>query len=249
MNCLECNFKYCKTEGQDCNGLHDAMVERYQDIDTKTLYTHADQLVAGGRAGTLARLEEIAEFAKLQHYEMIGIAYCFGVENLAKKTAVYLKSQNLKVRSFRCSMNGLRENEISPELTSHVNCNPIGQAEAINRESIDFVIEMGLCLGHDVLFHQALKKPMSHFYFFCVVLVLNWIAFVGHASTQDAQAKQSGTMDFLFRIPFIALDGQAFTHASQWVQVFGLTRIRNSENCSTSHPIRPKGQKRWHQGR
>ena len=42
-----------------------------------------------------------------------------------------------------------------------VNCNPIGQAKAVNKSRADLVIEMGLCLGHDILFHQYLEKPFT----------------------------------------------------------------------------------------
>ncbi|HAR64215.1 MAG: hypothetical protein DKM50_09515 [Candidatus Margulisiibacteriota bacterium] len=39
----------------------------------------------------------------------------------------------------------------------------MGQAGAINKDDVAFVLEMGLCLGHEVLFHQHLKKPFTVF--------------------------------------------------------------------------------------
>ena len=139
------------------------MVALYQNEPKKETYLHADELVSGGKAGTLSRLEEIAQFCKAEQYTTIGIAYCYSMESLAEKTSDYLKAQGLNVRSYRCTVNGIRECQINASLGHSVNCNPLGQAQAINREDVDFVVEMGLCLGHDVLFHQHLKKPFTVF--------------------------------------------------------------------------------------
>jgi uncharacterized metal-binding protein len=43
---------------------------------------------------------------------------------------------------------GLRERKGA----SHFACNPIMQAEVLNREKTDLNVIVGLCLGHDVLF-------------------------------------------------------------------------------------------------
>ena len=72
-----------------------------------------------------------------------------------------LKAAGIRVLSFRCTVNGIKESEISENMSGGVNCNPIGQAEAVNRSKAELVVEMGLCLGHDILFHQYLKKPFT----------------------------------------------------------------------------------------
>ena len=74
-----------------------------------------------------------------------------------------MKAAGQNVRSYRCTINGIRENEVHESLGSAVGCNPVGQALSINQEEIDFVVEMGLCLGHDVLFHETLKVPYTVF--------------------------------------------------------------------------------------
>jgi uncharacterized metal-binding protein len=40
-------------------------------------------------------------------------------------------------------------------------CNPITQAEILNKEKVDFAIMLGLCLGHDTLFIKHCKVPMT----------------------------------------------------------------------------------------
>ena len=40
-------------------------------------------------------------------------------------------------------------------------CNPIAQAEIINEEKPDWVILLGLCVGHDTLFLKYCKQPVT----------------------------------------------------------------------------------------
>ena len=161
MNCLSCDNKNCKLNGKDCNGAHDEIVGLYKSTGAVPLYENADELVAGGRAGTLSRVDEIIEFSKLQGYKSIGIAYCFSMEKQAVTLKDRLDDSGFRVLSFRCTVNGIRESEISCSLKGGVNCNPSGQAKSVNESKADLVIEMGLCLGHDILFHQHLKNPFT----------------------------------------------------------------------------------------
>ncbi len=161
MNCLLCNTKECKVSGKDCNDRHDEIVAEYREAPLRSLYKSADELVAGGRAGTLSRLDEIIEFSRLQGYRRIGLAYCYSMEDWAGEVRKILKDAGFSVSSIRCTVNGVREEEVVPGLKDSVNCNPIGQAEAVNESDADLVIEMGLCLGHDIIFHQYVRKPLT----------------------------------------------------------------------------------------
>ncbi len=163
MNCVKCSTKSCKSDGKDCTGAHDEMLEVYSHDHFHSTYLNSDKLVAGGKAGNLSRLEEIAEFCELQEYETVGIAYCYSMEDLAKETADYLTSSGIKIHSYRCTLGGIRENEIDSSMGKSVNCNPVGQALALKKDGIDLVVEMGLCLGHDVMFHEALEVPHTVF--------------------------------------------------------------------------------------
>lgn len=161
MNCIKCHSKACKVEGKDCIGNRNSTLKEYQSTNNHQLYSNADQLVADGRAGTLSRVEELIEFIKLQNYQSVALAYCYALENIAVHLSFLLSKKKIKVESMRCTLGGIREEEILKNEKSSVNCNPIGQAQALNESQVDFVIEIGLCLGHDVLFHQYLKKPFT----------------------------------------------------------------------------------------
>ncbi|MBN2737264.1 MAG: DUF1847 domain-containing protein [Spirochaetales bacterium] len=161
MNCLSCSSKACKKEAKDCNQLKGEILPLYHQSGEQRDYQIADNLVSGGKAGKLTRVEELLLYIQQQEYKSVAIAYCYSMEEQAKQFMNYLKQNAIKTSSFRCTINGIQEKEIGISQKESVNCNPIGQAEAINRSKAEMVIEMGLCLGHDILFHQYLKKPFT----------------------------------------------------------------------------------------
>ncbi|MEN8904479.1 MAG: DUF1847 domain-containing protein [Clostridiales bacterium] len=161
MNCINCKTKSCKIEYKDCNLNKENVLAEYSNKEIHGLYKTADNLVSNGKAGELSRIEELIEFINENNYNLVSIAYCFSMENQVKFLSDIFKENNIKTTSIRCTINGIKENEILSNNKENVNCNPIGQAKAINNSSADFVIEMGLCLGHDVLFHKYIKKPFT----------------------------------------------------------------------------------------
>lgn len=60
---------------------------RHGEAGNQKVIQAAAELVDHGRAGTLSRLEETIEFAKLMDYKRIGLAYCYGKEGEAKAMA------------------------------------------------------------------------------------------------------------------------------------------------------------------
>lgn len=163
MDCLKCSSKACKTEKKDCTGGREETIRGYRDAGLSATFGNADALVAHGRAGTLSRIEEIVEYCTLQGYKKIALAYCYSMEDLAAKVSSFFRGRDFNVLSYRCTIQGIQEKEINNDLGESVACNPAGQAETINRENAEFVIEMGLCLGHDVIFHRYLEKPFTVF--------------------------------------------------------------------------------------
>ena len=126
--------------------------------------------------------QELIEFCHSQNYSHIGLAYCFGMESLAGEIREKMQAEGLNIIPARCSMGGVKEREIDREkATESYSCNPAGQAAFLN-ERADFVIEMGLCLGHDVIFHQELKVP------FTVLLVKDRV--YGHAPLEGIRNYQ-----------------------------------------------------------
>lgn len=161
LNCLDCKSKSCKLKGTDCFGLHDKSIEKYREEGGLETVKSSSALIDNGRAGLLSRFQEVIEFCKLQGYGKIGLAYCYGMETLAEDVRRKMTGQGLNLIPARCTMGGVKEAEIDSDKNNEViSCNPAGQALFLN-DRTDFVIEMGLCLGHDVLFHKALEVPFT----------------------------------------------------------------------------------------
>lgn len=160
-NCLTCSSKACKVKGADCFDVHGISCEVYERDDVNRLVKDSSKLVDNGRAGELSRFQEVVEFCKLQGYKSVGLAYCFGLESVAQTVREKMESAGIRIVPARCTMGGIKEREIDDEKsTEAISCNPAGQAHFLN-ERVDFVIELGLCLGHDVIFHQELNVPFT----------------------------------------------------------------------------------------
>ncbi len=172
-NCLDCNSKACKTHGADCFGLKESSIGFYLRDEINSTVKNSSELIDNGRAGTLSRFQEVIEFIKLQEYKQVGLAYCFGLEPLAQTIRDIFETEQINTIPARCTMGGVKESAIDSDKSGEaISCNPAGQAKFLN-ERADFVIELGLCLGHDVLFHHELTVP------FTVLLVKDRV--YGHA--------------------------------------------------------------------
>jgi uncharacterized metal-binding protein len=172
-SCLDCTSKACKTAGADCFGLREKSIGFYVRDEINPTVKNSSKLVDNGRAGELSRFQEVVEFCKLQNYSQVGLAYCFGLEPLAETIRTILEEEGIVTLPARCTMGGVKESAIDDEKSGDaISCNPAGQAHFLN-ERADFVIELGLCLGHDVLFHRELTVP------FTVLLVKDRV--YGHA--------------------------------------------------------------------
>lgn len=156
MDCSKCTEKGCRVS-QPCIDRSVEYIHTYHTEEAQTVTRAASILVDDGRAGTLSRLEEIAEYAKLKEYRVLGVAYCYGMENEAGLLREYLQKEGFRMVMVSCTVDGVPECEVNTTKTGHsVSCNPIGQANALSKSGAEFTILMGLCLGHDILIQKNL---------------------------------------------------------------------------------------------
>jgi len=165
MNCTTCSDKVCRKSQTSCEQEvfgKTEVIDHYQDQNTREIVKAAAELVDAGRAGTLSRIEEIIEYAKLMKYQKIGIAYCYGMEQYAKAIETLLTDEWFDVSAVSCSVGGLKQSEVNDSSCIHkVSCNPLGQAEQLNSEEIDLTLVVGICLGHDILLNRNLKMDFT----------------------------------------------------------------------------------------
>ena len=105
------------------------------------------------------RVEETVEFAQRMNYKRLGLAFCGGVTQEASHLSTILKNNDFIVVSVMCKVGRVPKERIGLKaedkiLKDHfeVICNPIAQAEILNRSATELNIMMGLCVGHDALF-------------------------------------------------------------------------------------------------
>jgi uncharacterized metal-binding protein len=115
------------------------------------------------------RIREISEFAKKIGAKKIGMAFCSGLSDEATRANAILQGHDLEIVSVICSCGGIDKEEVgipaeykirSPE-NFESTCNPILQADLLNQAGTDFNVIVGLCVGHDMLFTQNSKAPVT----------------------------------------------------------------------------------------
>ena len=122
-----------------------------------------------GRRTRNPRIVELIQFAHKMGYKKLGLAFCTGLTNEARIVTEILENQGFQVVSARCKMGAVPKEKIGikPEekiggpSSCEMMCNPIAQAAVLNSEKVDMAILLGLCLGHDTLFMQNCRVPMT----------------------------------------------------------------------------------------
>jgi uncharacterized metal-binding protein len=107
------------------------------------------------------RIQEIIEFARRMGYRRLGIVFCDGLRREAGAVAKVLRKQGFEVVSAVCKAGGIPKEEIGLRQEEKIligeeenMCNPLAQAELMNRAKTEFNILIGLCVGHDSLFFR-----------------------------------------------------------------------------------------------
>lgn len=166
MNCTACNIKSCRIT-EACNAQKidtETILEKYHEAENQAIVQSAAELVDNGRAGSLSRLDEIIEFAKLQGYKKLGLAYCYGMEPEAAVAAKIIRDAGVPVSAVSCTVGAMAQNAVNDKSDLQgVSCNPISQAEQMNVEGVDLAVTMGLCLGHDILFQKTVNADVVPF--------------------------------------------------------------------------------------
>ena len=114
------------------------------------------------------RVEDTIALAKLMNYQNIGIATCIGLLEETNRLAEILTAQGLTPLSVCCKAGSIDKLELGLQETEKVRpntfepaCNPIAQAELLNKAGTDMNLIVGLCVGHDMLFAKHSSAPVS----------------------------------------------------------------------------------------
>jgi uncharacterized metal-binding protein len=154
--------------------------EKYREPDNNLLYVNStiveQQAYANIRGRIIAvrpRVLEIIKFCERMKWKKIGIAFCNGLSDEAKRLTEILTNAGFEVYSICCKCGNVDKTKWGIEgkhkisnLEGNPNsfeagCNPIVQADVLNSEVTDLNIIVGLCIGHDLQFIKYSQAPVT----------------------------------------------------------------------------------------
>lgn len=122
----------------------------------------------GGLHTVRPRIVELVDFSRRMGYTKLGLVFCLGLRKEAAITEKILATNGFEVVSAVCKVGCLPKSELglTPEdqlrSKGHESmCNPVMQADIVNRAGVQFNILLGLCVGHDSLVLAHLDAPAS----------------------------------------------------------------------------------------
>ena len=127
-------------------------------------YYRAASLVSSKDNGMRTRIAEAIDFAKEMGFSKIGFAACLAFDYEMDFVRKLFIKEGLDPIIVGCQIgNSTPEDRGVPDLQSYSNstCNPLGQAEILNKESTQLNFIVGLCMGHDVIFTEHSNAPVS----------------------------------------------------------------------------------------
>lgn len=170
LNCYrrEKSFpQFCLTTGTARTEI-ERINELYRNDELAARLSIAAAEVEGTYYGKLTRVEETIAFAKRMGAKKIGIAACVGLSKEASIFVKVLRARGLDSHCVICKVGSVDKTEagIPEQLKVHKGChesmcNPILQAELLNKEKTDLNVIVGLCVGHDSLFIRYSEAPVT----------------------------------------------------------------------------------------
>ena len=145
----------------------DQVLDEYFKPENHDFYVNCSAIEALGYC-RWPRLREVAEFAKRMGYTRLGIGFCGDLHREAAIVDRILRDQGFEVVSVVCKTGSIPKEKagIPDDLHVHLGqfepmCNPIAQAQLLNRANTQFNICLGLCVGHDSLFYKYCDAPVT----------------------------------------------------------------------------------------
>lgn len=139
----------------------------YEDPQTRKLAQAAARTEAAGYCRE-TRVEEVMSLARRLGVMRLGIASCVGLLQEAQLLQEILEANGFEASSVVCKTGSIPKEEIGLTDDEKIRpgqfealCNPIGQAKLLNAADTGLNVVVGLCVGHDSLFFQHSKAPVT----------------------------------------------------------------------------------------
>lgn len=141
----------------------EATRQAYTKPEVADLYKAAC-VVGAVNDGYRPRIEEALDFAQQMGIDKVGFAVCTAFSSELAIISKLFENAGIEVVAAGCAIGRVSaEARGLPELGKYLNsaCNPLAQAEILNKEGTQLNFILGLCMGHDILFTQHSEAPVS----------------------------------------------------------------------------------------
>ena len=159
MNCRTLDKRwpdFCLTTQLDQTEMEQVLA-RYQEPENRQIAIASAEVEYEGYC-KLTRVEEIISVARKLGAKKLGIATCAGLIEESRILARILRAHGFEVYAAICKVGGTEKSRIGiPKECESIGvsmCNPILQAELLNKAGTELNIVVGLCVGHDSLFYK-----------------------------------------------------------------------------------------------
>ncbi|MGD2215279.1 MAG: DUF1847 domain-containing protein [Gemmatimonadales bacterium] len=154
---------YAHSELYDRPKSHAAPALRGWDIETLTEVARESLPELHER---WCRTREAMEYARRLGATHIGLSFCVGLRREAHTLTKVLEANGFRVTSVCCKTGAVAKEEIGIQEHQKVRpsqpemiCNPIAQAELLNRAEVELAFILGQCVGHDSATLAHLDSP------------------------------------------------------------------------------------------
>jgi uncharacterized metal-binding protein len=155
LNCLTCRDRVCM-QGKRCEA---APVRPTASLPSEVQgMLEAATDISSEDERQLCRLAELVYFCLEMQFKRVGIAFCEELREPAEILCSVL-DRSFETVPVGCKVGGppLTGDPFLPPIT----CNPIAQAEALNRIGTDLNVIVGLCMGADCVFTMESSAPVT----------------------------------------------------------------------------------------
>ena len=111
------------------------------------------------------RVEELVHFARGRNLKKLGVAFCVSMTKEAQALGRVLSEAGLESELVCCRVGAIDHDEIGlpkahPERFAAI-CNPVAQARLLNEAKVDLVVQLGLCIGHDLILQEQSSAAVT----------------------------------------------------------------------------------------
>ena len=167
--CADCLIKNCTKRLGEEGAYPPACPTLREEIDRFLTGYQQEEILRLAQAAAVSsmdhgesRAEQTVRLARNLGAEKLGIAFCVSLADEAAGLARYLRREGFAVESVICKVGHHERSCIGVEDSRRKPmCNPIAQAEYLNRAGTQLNIAVGLCVGHDSLFFQFSQAPVT----------------------------------------------------------------------------------------